>query len=201
MATSNGTAPAAVPITSGAAAADVQPAAGEQLPATTGKAKRPSRARKPPATPSASARAKAKPATIAARRKKFLARLSETANVTRSAHEARLSTSALYAHRARSQSFAAAWDEAIDAAMDELEDALIDRAKHGVERPVFFGGKLVGTVRNYSDALGMFLLKAKRPEVYNRLKAESAVEQSVDDARTEVMRRLERLDDDEDGAP
>ncbi len=104
-----------------------------------------------------------------------------------------MSTSALYAHRARNTGFATAWDEAIDAAMDELEDALLMRAKHGVERPVYFGGKQVGTVRNYSDALGMFLLKAKRPEVYSRLKAEGAAEPGLDDARAEVMRRLDRL--------
>lgn len=142
-----------------------------------------------------------KPASIAARRRKFLCKLSSTANVARAAREAGISASALYAYRARTPAFAQAWDAAINAAMDELEEALIDRAKHGVERPVYFGGKQVGTVRNYSDALGMFLLKAKRPDVYNRLKAEEGpADPSNDDARAEVMRRLERLDGDE-GAP
>ncbi|MFA5990274.1 MAG: hypothetical protein WC803_11810 [Sphingomonas sp.] len=167
----------------------------------------------PCATQNARAFASAKPATkrkpvsIATRRKRFLARLSETANVSRSARDAGMSSSALYRHRALHAGFAKQWDDAIDAAMDELEDALIHRAKHGVERPVYFGGKQVGTVRNYSDALGMFLLKAKRPEVYNRLKApmdgaETVADLSADDARAEVMRRLELLDEPEgDDAP
>lgn len=160
-----------------------------------------------PAPASAKPAAKRKPVSIATRRKRFLARLSETANVSRSARDAGMSSSALYRHRALHAGFAKQWDDAIDAAMDELEDALIHRAKHGVERPVYFGGKQVGTVRNYSDALGMFLLKAKRPEVYNRLKApmdgaETVADLSADDARAEVMRRLELLDEPEgDDAP
>jgi hypothetical protein len=68
-----------------------------------------------------------------------------------------------------------------------------------VEKPVFFGGKQVGTVRNYSDALAMFMLKAKRPEVYARLSAEipaeNTAESNDDAARAEVLRRLDRLDD------
>jgi hypothetical protein len=36
----------------------------------------------------------------------------------------------------------------------------------GVERPVYQGKDLVGTIREFSDSLLMFGLKAKRPEVY-----------------------------------
>jgi hypothetical protein len=47
-----------------------------------------------------------------------------------------------------------------------LEDEAVRRAYEGVERPVFQGGKQVGVVREYSDTLLIFLLKALRPEKY-----------------------------------
>jgi hypothetical protein len=50
----------------------------------------------------------------------------------------------------------------------ELEDRedvhrVVDRAVEGVERPVFQRGQQVGTIREYSDRLLMFMLKARRP--------------------------------------
>ncbi|MBA4049202.1 MAG: terminase [Sphingomonas sp.] len=133
--------------------------------------------------------------TIAARRIKFLKKLAVTANVSASARAAGISKSALYDHRARHSGFAKAWDEAIGEALDELEQAVIDRAKDGVEKPVFFGGNQIGTVRSYSDALAMFLLRARRPEVYARLSGDLLASAGDDDAaaRAEVLRRIEQL--------
>lgn len=133
--------------------------------------------------------------TSAKRRATFLKHLAKTANVSESARLAGIGTSALYKHRAKTPTFAEQWDVAISAALDALEQAVIERARHGVEKPVFYGGKLIGTVRNYSDALAMFMLKAKRPEVYARLHAEATAQDNDDAARKEVLRRLDRLDD------
>ena len=136
---------------------------------------------------------------ITARRATFLKHLAKTANVSKSAKLARISTSSLYNHRAKTPTFATAWEEAMSEALDDLEQLVIERAKHGVEKPVFFGGNQIGTVRNYSDALAMFILKAKRPEVYARLNAESDADADGADeaARAEVLSRIERLKDDE----
>lgn len=132
---------------------------------------------------------------MAARRATFLDHLAKTANVSESARLAGMSASALYKHRAKTPTFAEQWDVAIDAALDALEQAVIERAKHGVEKPIFYGGKQIGTVRSYSDALAMFMLKAKRPEVFARLHAEAEAQGNDDEARAEVLRRLDRLDD------
>jgi hypothetical protein len=51
-------------------------------------------------------------------------------------------------------------------AVGALEDEALRRAVEGVEEPVYQGGKQVGVIRKYSDALLMFLLKAARPEKY-----------------------------------
>lgn len=63
--------------------------------------------------------------------------------------------------------FAKAWDEAKILGLDKLEDELLRRAHDGVEKPVFYKGrKLKHTIREYSDTLGIFLLKGGKPEKY-----------------------------------
>jgi hypothetical protein len=101
-----------------------------------------------------------------AKREKFLAALADTANVAAAARAVKLSHQSAYALRRKQPAFAKAWDAALDLALDELEATLLERAIHGVDRTVFYGGKPCGTVRQYSDALAMFLLKARRPRVY-----------------------------------
>lgn len=140
----------------------------------------------------------AKRPSLAVRKACFIDILRRTANVSRAAREAGLSSSTAYEHRAKFPAFAAAWDAAVAEALDELEDALIERAKHGVEKPVYFRGQQVGSVRTYSDALGMFMLKARRPEIYARLSSAAAPDPDAmteDEAKAEVMRRLDRLAD------
>ncbi|TPG19945.1 hypothetical protein EAH87_08960 [Sphingomonas koreensis] len=142
--------------------------------------------------------------SIAVRKACFLEVLRKTANVSRAAREAGLSSSTVYEHRARHASFAADWDAAVSEALDELEDALIQRAKHGVEKPVYFRGEQVGAVKSYSDALAMFILRARRPEMYARLQAAAGPsdtdEMTQEEAKAEVMRRLDRLAADDDEA-
>ena len=71
--------------------------------------------------------------------------------------------SALHERRAADPAFAAAWDDALDGAMDAIEEEARRRAIEGTEEPVFYQGKQIGRVRKYSDALLMFLLRAHRP--------------------------------------
>lgn len=139
----------------------------------------------------------------AAQRRRFLEILADTANVARAAREAGLDRSAVYRLRARSGSFRAAWDEAMNQALDELEAVLLERATYGYEKAVFYGGKPCGSVRHYSDALGMFILKAKRPATYagpnsghggEPDEAESC-DADTEQARAEVHMRLNRLAD------
>lgn len=66
--------------------------------------------------------------------------------------------------RERDAAFAHAWDEALEAAVDALEQEARRRAVEGVEKPVWYRGEQVGTVREVSDRLLLALLKAHRPE-------------------------------------
>ena len=99
-------------------------------------------------------------------REAFLWELSRSGNVQHSAGVAGVDTKTVYNHRNRSPEFSEAWDEALEDAIQRMEAEAHRRAVHGVDKPVFHNGKECGVVRQYSDVLLMFLLKAKRPEVY-----------------------------------
>jgi len=50
--------------------------------------------------------------------------------------------------------------------VENLEAEAWRRAVEGVEKPVFQGGVQVGVIREFSDSVLMFLLRARKPEVY-----------------------------------
>lgn len=72
----------------------------------------------------------------------------------------------VYNWRAADPDFAEEWDGYTEEATDLLEREAVRRAYEGTERPVFQGGVEVGRIREYSDTLLIFLLKAKRPKVF-----------------------------------
>ncbi len=96
----------------------------------------------------------------------FLAALAIDPNVTAAARDAGISRQAAYAAREGDREFADAWEDAIDQAVDSMESEARRRAMQGTEKPVFYQGEECGRVREYSDQLIMFLLRAHRPEKY-----------------------------------
>lgn len=106
----------------------------------------------------------------------FFAALEETGNVSRACEVASLPRRTAYDLRARDSEFSRLWELAVERGTDALEDEAVRRALFGVDKPVYYGGKLVGTVREYSDALLMFVLKARRPELF---KERSGAKQEV----------------------
>lgn len=63
--------------------------------------------------------------------------------------------------------FCVRWVEAYETGVDRIEDEVIRRAVEGVEKPVYQGGILVGSVTEYSDTLAGLVMRGKRPGVYN----------------------------------
>lgn len=130
------------------------------------------------------------------RRRAFLKVLRQTGTVTAAAEKAGVARSAAYQLRKKDKTFRQAWDDALQAALDELETELRRRAMHGVEQPVYFGGKECGRIRTYNDNLGMFLLRAHRGEVYGGPKGGDEAAGAGSDsgrARRLVEERLKRL--------
>jgi len=111
--------------------------------------------------------------TIEKQRATFLDALSQSANVTRSAKRAGIARCVAYQWRDADEEFRKAWDAALELGIDALEDEATRRAAEGVVKPVFYQGVKCGSVREYSDTLMMFMLKARRPD---RFKDRAATE-------------------------
>lgn len=107
-----------------------------------------------------------------ARRRAFLAALRECGTISRACAASGLDRGESYKLRKADPEFAAGWDAALESFADALEDEAKRRAVDGVERPVYQGGKLVGTVVERSDRLLEVMLKAKRPEYRERSSVE-----------------------------
>lgn len=100
------------------------------------------------------------------RKRVFLKTLAETGIVSRSAAAAGWTASTAYSFRKSDAQFKDMWDNAMSFATDSLEFEARRRAQHGVEKPVYQQGKLVGYVREYSDPLLVLLLKAHRKDLF-----------------------------------
>lgn len=104
-------------------------------------------------------------------REAFLAELAARGNVSAAAAAAGISRYTFYEWRAADPDFAAAWDTALETAIDAMELEARRRAVEGVEKPIVGRvGKdqdgVIVYVREYSDSLMTLLLKAHRPDKY-----------------------------------
>lgn len=139
---------------------------------------------------------------------RFLEALCETANISAACAAAGVkSRQTVYTRRDSEPDFAVAMAEALEVATDTLELEARRRAKDGCDRPVFHQGIQCGTVREYSDTLMIFLLKAHRPEKFRdrldlrhsgrvKVKADSALADAIlndPDAADLACRLLERV--------
>lgn len=97
---------------------------------------------------------------------KFLETLKEAGNVSASCEAAGLERGFVYSLLKIDPIFKKLWQESLDTAIDTMEQEAHRRAFKGTDKPVYQGGEQVGTIREYSDTLAIFLLKAHRPEKY-----------------------------------
>jgi len=104
----------------------------------------------------------------ASRKADFLTALSDGYSVRAAADKAGVSRRTPYGWRNADPTFAARWQTLLAPVGDPLEAEAQRRAVEGIEKPVYRSGTLVGHVRDYSDSMLMFLLKAKYPEKYDR---------------------------------
>jgi hypothetical protein len=96
----------------------------------------------------------------------FLDQLAETGIVSSAARAVGVSSSAVYALRAKDGDFAAAWDQALEDAADVLEAEARRRAVQGVAEPVVYQGQLTPVWE--TDAQGQPLLDGEGRPVQQR---------------------------------
>lgn len=96
-------------------------------------------------------------------RANFLDVLATTGVVVKAARAIERSTACCYNLRQRDAGFAAQWQQALDQYSDTLREIAIERAVKGVTKTIYHLGKPVGTQREFSDRLLMFLLERHPP--------------------------------------
>jgi len=119
-----------------------------------------------------------------AKEDRFIEALTDSCNVTHAAAEAGVSVSAAYRRKASDASFRAAWRRAVSVGYSQLEMMLLERALHGVEKPVSVKAGESGVMRQYDDRTALALLR------HHRDAAETA-EQEID--ATELAEATERI--------
>jgi hypothetical protein len=93
----------------------------------------------------------------------------QTGIVTATCQATNIGRSTIYEWMHDDPDFAKAKLEAENEAIELLEAEARRRAFEGTEKPIYQGGKLAGKVREYSDTLMIFILKAKRPEYRDKI--------------------------------
>lgn len=96
----------------------------------------------------------------------FLEAYAMTGNITAASRRSDVHRQRHYEWLQSDPDYPALFLDAENQAVDALETEARRRALDGTEKPVYQGGKLVGSVVEYSDNLIQFLLKGARPQKY-----------------------------------
>ncbi|QTD57567.1 hypothetical protein [Parasphingorhabdus cellanae] len=128
-----------------------------------------------------------------AKKRAFLEHLAITSSIKQSADVADIANSTLYLWRDTDPDFAAAWLKALAAGYELLEMEMLERARHGVERKIYYHGKHVATVRDYDHKTGLQLLRLHKESValVRAARAELAAEpEPVRDTLDEKLKKI-----------
>lgn len=100
----------------------------------------------------------------------FIDALAASGCVIDAARTVGMSVRSAYRLRAHPQAggFRLAWDNALEFAIQHLQDAVLSRAIKGVPVPHYYQGKKVGEHRRYDERLAQFLLRTRKPMLYGR---------------------------------
>lgn len=100
------------------------------------------------------------------KRARFLEAFARLGTVSAACHAARVGRRTHYDWLKADDAYAEAFAEAERINTESLEQEAVARARDGWLEPVYQGGELVGQVRKKSDTLLIFLLKARKPDMY-----------------------------------
>lgn len=82
-------------------------------------------------------------------------------------------------------------------ALDDAEGEMYRRAVHGTTKPVYQGGQKVGAIKEYSDTLLIFMLKAHKPDMYRETVRSELTGKDGGPIQQSVQHDLSRLSVDE----
>jgi hypothetical protein len=133
-----------------------------------------------------------------AKEREFLSVLAETCNVSRACKVAGVGMTSAYRRKKENAAFRAAWLAAIAVAYQQLELVLLERAFNGTRKLVPVRAGETRTMREYSNQLGLSLLKMHRETA-----ADAEYEMAPNDMeemRERLVRKLQRLKERDAGA-
>ena len=134
--------------------------------------------------------------------KAFLEVLAETCNAAEAARQSGVSVSTVARRRRIDAGFRASWMEAIAIAYQRLELVMLERAFDGTEKVVIRRDGSEERMREYSNQLGLALLKMYRETA---VEADTALPPSeIEEIRNRLVQKVRRLKqrrDAERGAP
>lgn len=98
----------------------------------------------------------------------FIQLLADSGSVTMAANAIGTSTSAMYSLRRGegAESFAAAWEAAIDIGARRVLDTLVEHAIHGTPETIIQGGEVVAERRRFNHRAMMWIVSQRFPEQY-----------------------------------
>ena len=96
----------------------------------------------------------------------FLETLSSTGLEATSARTAGVTLARVRRYKEADPGFAEQVQEAHESFVDTLEQEAIRRARDGTDKPVYYKGELIDTVKEYSDSLLTKLLTGRRSTTY-----------------------------------
>ncbi len=123
--------------------------------------------------------------------REFLSVLAETCNVSEACRTSGVPMTVAYRHRKSDAAFRAAWLDAIAIAYQRLELVLLDRAFNGTEKLIMRRDGSEERMREYSNQLGLTLLKMHRDTAIAANMDLPAEE--VDVIRERIVKKLQRL--------
>jgi hypothetical protein len=97
---------------------------------------------------------------------KFLLAVAAFFDIAKACKAASVARATVYGEWLKQPPFKAALEQAIQQAADSAEAELYRRGVKGVLKPVFYRGRRVADVTEYSDGCLTFYLKGRRAEVY-----------------------------------
>lgn len=132
----------------------------------------------------------------------FLEHLLETSNVKAAAERAGIGSTTVYRRKENDPGFARAWRRALCHSYDDLEIAVLGRARFGTEHRVYHAGKQIDAYQKFDDRSAIRLLEGHRKEVAKFRAEEQGVDErflldEIDEQLEEIKRRIEAGDEPE----
>lgn len=104
--------------------------------------------------------------TLRPKKRAFLLAYAECGNITEASQLCDISRQRHYDWMRKDPEYPALFKAAHEQFCDKLEKEIYRRAVRGTNRPVFYQGRQVGKIREYSDTLLIFRAKGEMPDKY-----------------------------------